>query len=288
MSNCASFLELASAKCGVDVGYGKLFLLYKDKKTVTSAMLTATAINAEIEAGTIIGVIKGWHTVAGAPVGELTVERPFTAEITQIRAEILAETLTFESNILNRDVMAGLAARGTLNGVLVDDLGSVFGETSQTANAIDTMYLNFSAKTSSSLQRDNTTDKSVAVTVRYLVKDMGIYEAGIEVEEVNTKIQLYAGISTVVSVAPTSMVIDFLVREKGSNNIYAGALIAADFVVEGAGVVSKTVTYTPTTGIAVMTVTGTGFVSGDTVLNILVSNTLAYMKSTSYTVRLGE
>jgi len=288
MANCASFLELASAKCGVDVGYGKLFLLYKDKKTVTSAMLTATAINAEIEAGTIIGVIKGWHTVAGAPVGELTVERPFTAEITQIRAEILAETLTFESNILNRDVMAGLAARGTLNGVLVDDLGSVFGETSQTANAIDTMYLNFSAKTSSSLQRDNTTDKSVAVTVRYLVKDMGIYEAGIEVEEVNTKIQLYAGISTVVSVAPTSMVIDFLVREKGSNNIYAGALIAADFVVEGAGVTSKTVTYTPSTGIAVMTVTGTGFVSGDTVLNILVSNTLAYMKSTSYTVRLGE
>ena len=288
MSNCASFLELASAKCGVDVGYGKLFLLYKDKKTVTSAMLTATAINAEIEAGTIIGVIKGWHTVAGAPVGELTVERPFTAEITQIRAEILAETLTFESNILNRDVMAGLAARGTLNGVLVDDLGSVFGETSQTGNAVDTMYLNFSAKTSSSLQRDNTTDKSVAVTVRYLVKDMGIYEAGIEVEEVNTKIQLYAGISTVVSVAPTSMVIDFLVKEKGSNNIYAGALIAADFVVEGAGVTSKTVTYTPTTGIAVMTVTGTGFVSGDTVLNILVSNTLAYMKSTSYTVRLGE
>jgi len=288
MSNCASFLELASAKCGVDVGYGKLFLLYKDKKTVTSAMLTATAINAEIEAGTIIGVIKGWHTVAGAPVGELTVERPFTAEITQIRAEILAETLTFESNILNRDVMAGLAAMGTLNGVLVDDLGSVFGETSQTGNAVDTMYLNFSAKTSSSLQRDNTTDKSVAVTVRYLVKDMGIYEAGIEVEEVNTKIQLYAGISTVVSVAPTSMVIDFLVKEKGSNNIYAGALIAADFVVEGAGVTSKTVTYTPSTGIAVMTVTGTGFVSGDTVLNILVSNTLAYMKSTSYTVRLGE
>jgi len=288
MANCASFLELASAKCGVDVGYGKLFLLYKDKKTVTSAMLTATAINAEIEAGTIIGVIKGWHTVAGAPVGELTVERPFTAEITQIRAEILAETLTFESNILNRDVMAGLAARGTVNGVLVDDLGSVFGETSQTANAVDTMYLNFSAKTSSSLQRDNTTDKSVAVTVRYLVKDMGIYEAGIEVEEVNTKIQLYAGISTVVSVAPTSMVIDFLVKEKGSNNIYAGALIAADFVVEGAGVVSKTVTYVPTTGIATMTVTGTGFVSGDTVLNILVSNTLAYMKSTSYTVRLGE
>jgi len=288
MSNCASFLELASAKCGVDVGYGKLFLLYKDKKTVTSAMLTATAINAEIEAGTIIGVIKGWHTVAGAPVGELTVERPFTAEITQIRAEILAETLTFESNILNRDVLAGLAAMGTVNGVLVDDLGSVFGETSQAANAVDTMYLNFSAKTSSSLQRDNATDKSVAVTVRYLVKDLGIYEAGIEVEEVATKIQLSLGIKTVTTITPTSIVIDLLVKEKGSNNIYAGVLIAPDFIVEGAGVTSKTLTYVPTTGIATMTVTGTGFISGDTVLNISISDSLAYMKATSYTVRLGE
>jgi len=288
MANCASFLELASAKCGVDVGYGKLFLLYKDKKTVTSAMLTATAINAEIEAGTIIGVIKGWHTVAGAPVGELSVERPFTSEIAQIRAEILAETLTFESNILNRDVLAGLAAMGTVNGVLVDDLGSVFGETSQAANAVDTMYLNFSAKTSSSLQRDNATDKSVAVTVRYLVKDMGIYEAGIEVEEVATKIQLSVGIKTVTTITPTSIVIDLLVKEKGSNNIYAGALIAADFVVEGAGVVSKTLTYVPTTGIATMTVTGTGFVSGDTVLNISMSNALTYMKATNYIVRLGE
>jgi len=283
-----SFLELASAKCGVDVGYGKLFLLYKDKKTVTSAMLTAAAINAEIEAGTIIGVIKGWHTIAGAPVGEISVERTGTSEMKLIRAEILAETLTFESNILNRDVIGGLVAGGTFNGVLVDDLGNGAGETSETANAVDTMYLNFSAKVSGSLQNDNVTDKSVAVTVRYLVKDLGIVEAGIEVEEIATKTQLYAGISEVVSVAPTSMVIDFLVKEKGSNNIYAGALIADDFIVEGAGVTSKTVVYTAATGIAVMTVTGTGFVSGDTVLNISISNDLAYMKATKYIVRLGE
>jgi len=288
MGNCASFIELASAKCGVDVGIGKLFLIYADKKTVTSAMLTAAAINAEIEAGTIIGVVKGWHTIAGAPVGEVSVERVATSEMKVIRPEILADTLTFESNIINRSVANDLVNAGTLNGVLVDDFGNAFGETSQTANAIDTMYLNFSGKVSSSLQSDNATDKSVAVTVRYLVKDLGIYEAGIEVEEIATKVQLFAGISEVITLTSTEIEIDFLVKQKGDNKFTTDVIDAADMVVEGAGVVSFTVSQVIETGKVTLTITGTGFVSGDTVLTISMSNALAFMKPTKYIVRLGE
>jgi len=289
MGNCASFIELASAKCGVDVGIGKLFLIYADKKTVTSAMLTAAAINAEIEAGTIIGVVKGWHTIAGAPVGEVSVERPATSEMKVIRPEILADTLTFESNIINRSVINDLVNAGTLNGVLVDDFGNAFGETSQTANAIDTMYLNFSGKVSSSLQSDNATDKSVAVTVRYLVKDLGIYEAGIEVEEVATKVQLYAGISEVASIATTAIDMAFLVKQKGNNKIYLGIIIPSDeLIVEGIGISNYAGTYEPSTGLLTLEVTGTGFVSGDTVLTISMSGAEFYMKPTKYIVRLGE
>jgi len=286
MGNCASFIETASAKCGVDVGIGKLFLIYADKKTVTSAMLTAAAINAEIEAGTIIGVVKGWHTIAGAPVGEVSVERVATSEMKVIRPEILADTLTFESNIINRSVINDLVNAGTLNGVLVDDFGNAFGETSQTANAIDTMNLNFSGKVSSSLQSDNATDKSVAVTVRYLVKDLGIYEAGIEVEEIATKVQLYAGVSD-VALTSTEITLSLLLKEKGSNKNYEEIILASELKVEGAGVTSFAIDDF-VSGVLTLIVTGTGFVSGDTVFNISISNALAYMKPTKYIIRLGE
>jgi len=287
MGNCASFIETASAKCGVDVGIGKLFLIYADKKTVTSAMLTAAAINAEIEAGTIIGVVKGWHTIAGAPVGEVSVEHPLTSAMKVIRPEILADTLTFESNIINRSVTNDLVNADTLNSVLVDDFGNAFGETSQTANAIDTMSIDFSGKVSSSLQKDNTTDKSVAVTVRYLVKDLGIYEAGIEVEEIATKVQLYAGINPGIEIAPTIISMNLLVKEKGSNKAYSGEIVVGDIKIEGAGVISFTRDEF-VAGELALVITGTGFVSGDTVLTISMSGADFYMKPTKYIVRLGE
>ena len=46
MSNCSNFIDLAAATCGVDVGFGKVILLYAEKKTVPLAELTATTINA--------------------------------------------------------------------------------------------------------------------------------------------------------------------------------------------------------------------------------------------------
>ena len=117
MSCVGNFLELATAKCGADVGFGKIILLYGEKTSVLKSALTATAINAAIEAGTIVGVIKNWHTVAGAPVGEMNVERPGSGEMKLIRQEILADTLTFESNIANRSVIADLVGAGTIQGL---------------------------------------------------------------------------------------------------------------------------------------------------------------------------
>jgi hypothetical protein len=288
MATCGSFLETAKSKCGVDVGFGQLLLIYAAKRTLKSADLTSDAINAEIEAGTIIGVVKGWHTIAGAPVAEVSVERTGTSEMKNIRAEILADTITFESNMINRTVIGDLVKSGTLDGVLVDHIGNAFAETSEVADAIDTMKLNFSGKVSGALQSDNVTDKSVAVTVRYLVNDLGIVEAGIEVEEVATKTALYAGISSVVSISPTSMVVDFTVKEKGTNIPFAGAIIAANVTVSGSGVTGKTLVYTPSTGKLTLTISGTGFVSGDTAVSIAMSGATFYQKATKYSIRLGE
>ena len=288
MNNCSSFLEPAGLKCGVDVGFGQLFLIYAEKRTLKSSDLTADAINAEIEAGTIVGVVKGWHTIAGAPVGEVAVERTGTSEMKNIRAEILADALTFESNMVNRTVTGDLVKAGTVNGILVDHVGNAFGEVSETADAVDTMKLNFSGKVSGALQSDNVTDKSVSVTCRYLVEDFGVVEAGIEVEDIASKTALYSGIANVVSIEPTSMVVEFTVKEKGTNVPFDGAILAPDVTVTGSGVTGKTVTYTPATGKLAMTITGTGFVSGDTAISVSMSGATFYQKATKYSIRLGE
>ena len=67
--NCGNFLNSTDAKsCGVEVGYGKLFLIYAEKQTVNVSGLYAGDINAAIAAGAIIGVLKDWDAVAVAPV----------------------------------------------------------------------------------------------------------------------------------------------------------------------------------------------------------------------------
>jgi hypothetical protein len=48
MANCGNFLEYAGSKCGLDVGYGKMLLVYKDKTQKSAADLTATAISFPI------------------------------------------------------------------------------------------------------------------------------------------------------------------------------------------------------------------------------------------------
>lgn len=227
-----NFLELAASVTGVDVGYGKMILVYAEKSDVLASSLTATAINAAIEAGTIIGVIKNWHTVTGASVAEMNVERPGSAEMKLIRPEILADTLTFEGNILNRRVVADLVKAGILNCLLIDDRGNSFGEESNAANAISTMYMNFSGSTSSGLQRDNATDKSVAVTARYLVKEIAMLNTSIDVEDVAYKTEITLRyVSTSSQTVGTSMVVRYSPIAKGTQEVadVTGETFSAEF-----------------------------------------------------------
>lgn len=182
-----NFLQLASDQLKADVGFGKMILIYADDTPIQVANLTNVAINTSIENGEIIGIIRNWHTVAGASVAETNVERPGSAEMKLIRPEILADTLSFESNIGNRAVLASLVEAGTVKGILLDDRGNVFGEESQNFGEIKKMNLNFSGKVSTGLQRDNTSDKMVSVTVRYLVKSISMAATDIEPEEINSK-----------------------------------------------------------------------------------------------------
>lgn len=184
-----NFLEYAGSKLGVDVGFGKCILVYNTKGDLPLADLTSANINAAIEEGTIIGIIRGWHTVAGAPVGEISVERPGTSEMKLVREEIAADVLTFEANLQNRAVIADLVKAGSLNCLLIDDQGNVFGEYNVLDGTISTMLLNFSTKVTSSFQRDNATDKTIAVTVRYLVKELDFVAAGTETELINSKVK---------------------------------------------------------------------------------------------------
>jgi hypothetical protein len=288
MANCGNFLETAATKCGVDVGFGKMILVFPDKTAVTEGDLTAEGINAMVVSCAINGIIKGWHMVAGAPVAEITVERTGTGEMKQIRPEIIADTMTFESNIGTRAVLSDLVKAGTLDCILIDDLGSAFGEASENANELLTMKINFSGKATSSLQSDQTNEKTVAVTARYLVKNLDLIAAEIEVEDILGKEQLYAGISEVVSFTNTSIVLDMIVKSKDTGAFFDGAILATDIEITGTGIASKTAAYVPETGVLTLTIAGTGFVAGDLYAKISMSGDEFYMKSNKYTVSLGE
>ena len=211
-----NFLEYAGAQLGVDVGYGKCILVYGEKRTILSSDLTSDGVNGDMTAGTIIGVIRGWHTVAGAPVGEISVERPGTSEMKLVREEIAADVLTFEANLQNRAVIADLVKAGSLNCLLIDDQGNVFGEYNVLDGLISTMLLNFSTKVTSSFQRDNATDKTIAVTVRYLVKELDFVAAGVEAELINSKVKAEIRLTNLVysTVADATTVAFTLISKK--------------------------------------------------------------------------
>lgn len=284
MSNCSNFIDLAAAQCGVDVGFGKVILLYAEKKTVPIASLTATQINADIVSGDIIGVLKNWHTVAGAPVAEINVERPGSAEMKLIRPEILADVLTFEGNIGNRDVIDSLVKAGTVYGILVDDLGNAFGDLSKTINCIDTMALNFSGKTSTSLQRDNSSDKTVAVTVRYLVKDLAMIGASIEVEDVASKIKADGKLllGSVTSAAAATLNLKLI--DKYTQMPVDLDLLTVDVTVrtDTGNVVTTPLAYT--NGIFTFDLAGTAFSLTSQNFYVKISGDDFYMKETKFTV----
>jgi hypothetical protein len=288
MANCGNFLDYAGQQCGIDVGYGKMFLVYGSKVAKAASDLTATAINAEIAAGTIIGVIKGWHTIAGAPVAEISVERTGTAEMKLIRAEIAADTLTFENNIANNEILGDVVKAGSLNCILIDDQGNAFGDYAPEAGNISSMLVNFSNKVSSSFQKDNVTEKTVAVTARYLVGEVCALEAGTETELVDSKSLLRIQLSSVTSIGATSIVLVASVKDKSTGKPYTGAIASGEVVVAGVGVTSATGVYAAATGLLTITVTGTGFIQQGQILDVSVSGDIFYSKVTPLNILLGE
>lgn len=284
MNSGGNFLDYAGSKCGLDVGFGKMILLYADKTAVAEADLTAAAINAAVEDGTIVGIIKGWHTITGAPVAETNVERPGSAEMKLIRSEILADTLMFENTLANNEVIGDLVKAGSLYGILVDDRGNAFGDKSSVVGYVKPMLMNFSGKATTSFQKDQTSDKSVSVTVRYLVKEVQAVIAGIEVEDVLSKTLLSLQLSSVKEITTTAATFVLSVKDKSTNAVFAGAILAGDVSIAGATVV--TATYVAATGLLTIVITGTGFSITSQNLNIKMSGDSFYAKET--TIRLGE
>ena len=285
MANCGNFLEYAGSRCGLDVGYGKMFVLYAEKVSKSAADLTAEAIQAEIVAGTVIGIIKGWNTIAGAPVAEINVERTGTAEMKLIRSEIAADTLTFENSIANNEILNDVVKAGSLNCILIDDQGNCFGDYSQTSGKISSMLVNFSGKTTSSFQKDNVTEKSVSVTARYLVKDVNVIQAGTETELIVSKTLLIGQLSSITTLTSSAAVFVMKINDKAIGAIYGEAIATGELTVTGAAITSKTASYVPSTGLLTVTLAGT-FDPGLQPLNVSLSGDAFYMKEN--TIRLGE
>lgn len=137
-----------------------------------------------------------------------------------IRSEILADTLMFENTLANNEVIGDLVKAGSLYGILVDDQGNAFGELSSAAGFVKPMLMNFSGKTTTSFQKDQTSDKSVSVTVRYLVKEVQAVIAGIEVEEILSKTLVSLQLSSVTSIGATSIVLVAYVKDKSTGKPY--------------------------------------------------------------------
>ena len=280
-----NFLEYAASKLGIDVGFGKMILIYPAKTDLTAANLTAASINTGIITGAIIGVIKGWHTIAGAPVAEINVERTATAEMHLIRPEIGADTLTFESNMVNAEVLADLVKAGSMNCVLIDDQGNAFGDYSATAGSISTMLLNFSNKATSAVQRDNVTEKTIALTVRYLVKDLSVMIARIETELIESKSLLVGQLSSVDGFGTTGRAFSLLLIEKSTGISPQTAITSMSANIRGTEAIFDTSSYDIATGILQIQLTGTGLqqITPETIF-ITLSADGFYMKETKFVI----
>ncbi len=201
-----NFLQIAQEQNGLSPSFGWGLILYSEKKEITAAMLTAAAINAEIAADTCIGIIHGWNTVAGASIAEKSLERA-NQEVNVNKPELLADTLTFDDNLVNQDVLKRLSGK-TFNAVFLDDMGYAFGEESLVPSSISTMKVNFSGKVTNGFQNDQSNEKTIAITARYLLgnKKVGFIDAGTEVEDIDPKIPLIGKISSITTHTSSSIV----------------------------------------------------------------------------------
>jgi hypothetical protein len=253
MATQGNFLDFASSTKGVDVGVGKMILVFGSQYQLSVTQLTTTGIQELITNGTIIGVIKDWHTITGAPVAEVSVERPLTSSMKLIRQEVAADTLTFEANLLNRDVLADLVGAGDLDCFLLDDIGNIWGEKYIIGSVLKSMKINFSGKVSNMLQSDNATDKTISVTARYLLKDFDFLATSIEPELIEPKEKLMIELDALAYDQNDGCTVDFFLKKRRDGLRLSGAanaLTAANFaaIMNGHVGTISTVTYTAATG----------------------------------------
>jgi hypothetical protein len=280
MANYGNFLQYAGEKTGIDVGFGKMFLVYADKVTKGASDLTATAINNDISTGAIIGVIKGWHTIAGAPVAEVSVERPGTYEKKLVHPEILADTLTFESGMANNEVLGDIVKAGSLNCILLDDQGNAYGDYAQGAGMISTMLVNFYDKKTSGMQTDYAAEKTVSITARYLVNELSVIYAATETEMITPKDLLYGQVVSFTLGATGKIVLNL--RYKATNDPFIGTVAALNIAIKGlpTGVALGTVA---SDNVGNFTINFTGSLTAGTYL-ISIAGATFYMKETSFTL----
>jgi hypothetical protein len=246
--------------------------------------LTATAINAEIASGTCMGYLSGWNSIAGANVAEKNIERVATAKMELVKEEVAADTYTFPDKMYINKILGKKATGNTFNCLVIGNMGGVYGEKTLKAASIGTMEINFSGKTSNGGFQDLTNEKTVAITARYIVKELGYVAAAIETEDIVPKIPLDFTISTVSTHTATSIVavlnlID--ARTKAILTEFDADPITIVAIVNGV-VVSAAATFG--TNQLTVTLTGTGFTTTADVVSLELSTATHYTDEVKFNI----
>jgi hypothetical protein len=279
-----NFLQVAAAALNITPEYPVGIVIYSTKKDVALTSLTAAAINAEIAAGTCVGYLSGWNSIAGANVAEKNIERVATAKMELIKEEIAADTYTFPDEMYINKILGKKATGNTFNCLVIGNMGGVYGEKTLKAASIGTMEINFSGKTSNGGFQDLTNEKTVAITARYIVKELGYVAAAIETEDIVPKIPLDFTISTVSTHTATSIVavlnlID--ARTKAILTEFDADPITIVAIVNGV-VVSAAATFG--TNQLTVTLTGTGFTTTADVVSLELSTATHYTDEVKFNI----
>ena len=116
--------------------------------------------------------------------------RSGSKKIRFISDEILADTITFDNSPCLNETLARLSRKGTVEVLLVDDNGNVYGEETYASSTIGTMTVSFGSKTSTSLQSDNTNVNNLTITVRYLYKKLRGAAVGFDYDLIVSKYEV--------------------------------------------------------------------------------------------------
>ena len=279
-----NFLQVASAALNIIPEYPVGILVYGSKTDVAITSLTASAVNAAIGTDAIIGYLQGWNTIAGANVAEKNIERVATAEMELVKEEVPADTYTFPDMMYLNKILGKKASGNTFHCLIIGNLGGVYGEKSLKPATISTMKINFSAKTSNGGFQDLTNEKTVAITARYLVSELGYLDAAIEAEDITPKIPLDFTVAGITTHTATSIVVSMnLVNAKTKKVLtsFTTTTIDIDAMVNGT-VVSGAAAFADNK--LAITLTGTGFNTTTDIVSLQFSTPTHYLDETKFNI----